>query len=311
MIAGCVTEEQVTRRTPGIRRAPLWRQALVIAWLCWLYDLLTNLSPARRAAALAHAHAVMRLEQGLDLAPELALNRWLASEHTLALILSDYYDNAHFVVTLGLLGWLWWRRADVYVPLRNALVLTNLIAFLVFLLYPVAPPRMLVGQGFTDVVAASHAFGSWHTGSLAADADQYAAMPSLHIAWASWCAYVLWRLSEGSAPKWRSLLRALGVLHVAITAFAVLATGNHFLLDVLGGFATAALSLGFATHAQALRSEAVRVVRKRVPGPVSNVTNLSRSAPQATMPHKPPRTPDRGMTGPPRDEGQALGQRAR
>ena len=74
------------------------------------------------------------------------------------MLLSYYYDNAHFIVTFGLLGWLWWKRADIYRPLRNALVLVNVIAFAVFWLYPVAPPRML--RGFTDVVAASGAFGS-------------------------------------------------------------------------------------------------------------------------------------------------------
>ncbi|HEY1688063.1 MAG TPA: phosphatase PAP2 family protein [Solirubrobacteraceae bacterium] len=298
MAASSITEEKLTKskiaKSQATRRDPLWRQALAIAWLCWLYDMLTNLAPTRRAAALAHAHAMVRLERGLDLAPELALNRWLAGEHTLALILSDYYDNAHFVVTLGLLGWLWWRRPDVYVPLRNALVLTNLIAFAVFLLYPVAPPRMLVGEGFTDVVATSHAFGSWHTGSLAADADQYAAMPSLHIAWASWCAYVLWRLSERAAPRWRRLLRTLGVLHVAVTAFAVLATGNHYLLDVLAGFATAALSLCVATGFRT----GIRALRNRASEPVSNVTNLSRSAAQGTMPHQVAADPRSRLDGP-------------
>lgn len=217
-------------------RSPLWAEALAIAWLCWLYDILTNLAPTRRAIALRHAAAVLRIERALGIDPELSLNRWLAGQHALALALSDYYDNAHFVVTLGLLGLLWWRRADVYPSLRNALVVTNLIAFAVFWLWPMAPPRLLAGNGFTDVVAATHAFGSWHTGSLAADADQYAAMPSLHIAWAVWCVVAIWRLTP------RRWLRALGLAHVGITAFVVMATGNHFLLDVLGGALTAALS---------------------------------------------------------------------
>ncbi len=104
-----------------------------------------------------------------------------------ATILSYYYDNAHFIVTFGLLGWLWWKRADIYRPLRSTLVMINVIGLIVFWRYPVAPPRMLVGDGFTDVVASSHTIGSWHTGSLAADANQFAAMPSLHIAWAAWC----------------------------------------------------------------------------------------------------------------------------
>lgn len=232
-------------------RSPLWVEALAIAWLCWLYDILTNLAPARRAVALGHAASVLRIERSLGIDPELSLNRWLAGEHALALALSDYYDNAHFAVTLGLLGLLWWRRADIYPQLRNVLVTTNLIGFAVFWLWPMAPPRLLPGNGFVDVVAATHAFGSWHTGSLAADADQYAAMPSLHIAWAVWCAVVIWRLTE------RRWLRALGLVHIAITAFAVMATGNHFVLDVLAGVLTTALSFAI------IKTIAVLAQRKR------------------------------------------------
>jgi PAP2 superfamily len=216
-------------------RSRWWIEALTIAWLCWLYDAVTNLAPLRLAPALAHAGDVLRLEQAVHLDPELALDRWLAGHHTLGLVVSDYYDNAHFVVTLSLLGWLWWRRADLYRSLRNSLVLMNVIAFAVFWLYPVAPPRML--GGFTDVVAATHAVGSWHTGPLAAHADELAAMPSLHIAWAVWCALALWRLSK------RRWVRALAVLYPCTTAFAVLTTGNHFVLDLLAGVATAALAV--------------------------------------------------------------------
>jgi PAP2 superfamily protein len=215
-------------------RTRWWLEALVIAWLCWLYDAITNLAPLRLAPALAHARGVLHLEQSLHLDPELALDRWLAGHHTLGLVVSDYYDNAHFVVTLSLLGWLWWRRADLYRPLRNSLVLVNVIAFAVFWLYPVAPPRML--KGFTDVVASTHAIGSWHSGALASHADELAAMPSLHIAWAVWCTVVLWRLSK------RRWLRAIAVVYPLVTSLAVLATGNHFLLDILGGLAVIALA---------------------------------------------------------------------
>jgi hypothetical protein len=164
----------------------------------------------------------------------LTLDRWLSTHSTLALILSDYYDNAHFIVTLGLLGFLWWRRPDLYRPLRNMLVLVNVIGFIVFWRFPVAPPRML--HGFTDVVAASHAFGSWHTGALASDANQLAAMPSLHMAWAGWCTIAIWRITK------RRWLRTLAVVYPCVTALAVLATGNHFLLDIFGGLLALAIS---------------------------------------------------------------------
>jgi hypothetical protein len=149
-------------------------------------------------------------------------------------------------VTLGLLGWLWWRRADIYRPLRNSLVLVNLLAFVVFWLYPVAPPRML--GGFVDIVDSTHAFGSFHGGSLASHADELAAMPSLHIAWAVWCSVALWRMSR------RRWVRGLAILYPCTTAFTVLATGNHFIFDILGGLAAIALSVSIVAVIERRRS---------------------------------------------------------
>lgn len=225
-------------------------------WLCWVYDAVTDLAPLRLHTALAHATSILHVERSLHIDPEHALDHWLAGHPTLGLVLSDYYDNAHFIVTLGLLGWLWWRRADLYRPLRNSLVLVNVLAFVVFWLYPLAPPRML--GGFTDVVASTHAFGSWHTGALASHANQLAAMPSLHMAWAAWCALALWRISR------RSWVRAVALLYPCMTALAVLATGNHFLLDVLGGLVAIAVAVaitevlrGFAPRLRSTRADSL------------------------------------------------------
>ncbi len=206
----------------------------MIAWLCWVYDGITDLAHLRLPVALAHAEGVLSLERALHLDPERSLDHWLAAHPTLGLLVSDYYDNAHFIVTLGLLGWLWWRRADIYRPLRNMLVLVNVLAFVIFWLYPVAPPRML--PGFTDVVASTHAIGSWHSGALASHANELAAMPSLHIAWAAWCTLVIWQLSR------RVWVRVLALIYPCATALAVLSTGNHFLMDILGGLVVTALA---------------------------------------------------------------------
>jgi hypothetical protein len=229
-------------------RTHLWVEALVVAWLCWVYDAITNVAPLRLHAALNHARDLLGLERVLHLDPELTLNRWLEGHHTLGLALSIYYDNAHFIVTLGLLGWLWYSRPDIYRPLRNALVLINVLGFVVFWRYPVAPPRMLTGMGFDDVVASTHAFGGWHTGALASAANQLAAMPSLHMAWAAWCSLVLWRLSRARA------VRAAAILYPCLTCVAVLATGNHFMLDVVAGLATAAAAVALVWAATAWRA---------------------------------------------------------
>jgi hypothetical protein len=238
--AGTATAPTATAPTaaaaaPAQVRTRWWVEALTIAWLCWVYDAITNLAPLRAHTALVHAQDILKLEESLNIDPERTLDRWMSSHHTLGLLVSDYYDNAHFVVTLGLLGLLWWRRADIYRPLRNALVLVNALAFVVFWLFPVAPPRML--PGFVDIVASTHAIGSWHTGALASAANQYAAMPSLHIAWAVWCTVVVWRMTT------RAWARALATLYPFATGFAVLFTGNHFALDILGGLVTIGVSL--------------------------------------------------------------------
>ena len=106
-------------------------------------------------------------------------------------------------------------------------------------------------------VASTHAVISWDSAALTHDADQFAAMPSLHIAWASWSALALWQLTR------RRALRVIAVLHVAITAFVVVATGNHYLVDVIAGGATAAL--GVAIQQGAARLLAARRARGAPP----------------------------------------------
>ena len=85
------------------------------------------------------------------------------------------------------------------------------------------------------MVANTHAFGSWHSGTLATAANQLAAMPSLHIAWAVWSSLALWRVLP-------ALWAWLAWLYPVATTVAVMATGNHFLLDAVAGVATMALA---------------------------------------------------------------------
>jgi hypothetical protein len=211
----------------SVVRSPWWIELLAVAWLALVYDLVNNLAPLRLGAAIAHGRDIITAERSLGISPELSLDRWLSGKHMLGVLASYYYDNAHFIVTFALLGYLWWRRADIYRPLRTSLVLINVGGFVVFWLYPVAPPRML--DGFRDIVAERGIFGSWHSGALASDANQLAAMPSLHIAWALWCSVAIWRITR------RPAARAIAVVYPFVTAFAVLATGNHYVFDMLGG----------------------------------------------------------------------------
>ncbi|PZS22472.1 MAG: hypothetical protein DLM54_02885, partial [Acidimicrobiales bacterium] len=100
-------------------------------------------------------------------------------------------------------------------------------------------PRMLPAAHVSDVVADANVIGAWHATSLASHANQLAAMPSLHMAWAAWCALVLWRVlrhGDNRSTAWAAWSYPL------LTAVVVMATGNHFLLDLVAGLATLALA---------------------------------------------------------------------
>ena len=226
--------------TPVRRRPRVWVELLTIVWLAWLYDAVSNLAPIRQAAAVAHARSVLHLEQILHLDPEKWLNHLLAPHPAIGLWISDYYDNAHFVVTFGVLGWLWWRHPGQYRPLRTGLVLINVIGLAVYWRYPMAPPRLVPGLGIVDVVAKTGAFGSWHSGTLATHANELAAMPSLHLAWATWSAWAIWRVCR--ARRWAAAVW----LYPAATAIAVVTTGNHFIADVIAGVAVTLVAIPVA-----------------------------------------------------------------
>jgi hypothetical protein len=218
------------RARERIGRLQLLGDLLLVAWLCWLFDAVNNLAPVRQVSAVSDGKHVLHLERSLRLDPEHALDTWLARHDTLSRIVVFWYENIHIAVTLAVLGWLWWRRPDLLGVMRATLAIVTLIALAVFWSFPVAPPRMLPG-GYVDLVAVVHHLPPWRLGATALHSNQLCSMPSLHVAWATWCAIAVWRMSE------RLPARALAVVYPCLTSFAVMATGNHYLADALSGAA--------------------------------------------------------------------------
>ena len=213
-------------------RQQLWLlvDLLIVAWLCWLFDAMNNLAPVRQALAERDGNSVLDLERSLHLDPEHALDTWLARHTELSQIVVFWYENVHIVVTLAVFAWLWWRRDDLLGVMRWTLVIVNLIALAVFWSFPVAPERMLSG-GYVDLVARVNHLPVWQLGATALDSNQLCALPSLHIAWATWCSIAVWHMTQ------RRSLRAIAVAYPFVTTFAVMATGNHYLLDAMSGAA--------------------------------------------------------------------------
>jgi membrane-associated phospholipid phosphatase len=199
--------------------------------------------------------------------------------HAISLAASYWYQFFHITVTLLVLLWCYWRRPGSYRRARNALVLTNVFGLGFFLAYPAAPPRFLPGAGFIDAVA-NAGFGTSHGGPVTA--DQYGAFPSLHLAWAVWTAVVAARLVR---PTW---LRRLWLTYPLITASVVVATGNHYVLDVLAGIGIALISLALAYRYPRSRSYgrtgSARALQRRLRAELAKLAGRLRSIDQPPLP---------------------------
>lgn len=187
--------------------------------------------------SVRHAHELFDLEKTLHIDVELWLNAGLAAVPPLAIAAGYYYGMvlATVPITLALV---WWFNPQGFRRLRRLLIATTLPSLLVFWLLPMAPPRFAV-PGVVDINAVYNILG----GALARDpsrsANLYAAMPSLHCAWSTWVAYALWETWRHTRPTWARL----AWLFPAMTYWNVMATGNHFVLDIVGGVALFLIAL--------------------------------------------------------------------
>jgi len=222
------------------RRAvpPIWREISLVLVGYWLYTLVRNAIPDQEWVASRRAEQIYRLEQTLGIDLELAVNQAIDRVSWLIVGMNYYYAVAHFAVTTVVFVWLHRRHPRQYRPARNVFLVTNCFALIGFYLYALAPPRLLPEYGYVDTVVTHGTWGSWASGDVAAATNQYAAMPSMHVAWSLWCAIIIFLVAR------RSWVRALGILHVLATMVVIVATANHFLLDAVGG--AAALAVGYA-----------------------------------------------------------------
>jgi diacylglycerol O-acyltransferase len=216
-----------TRAAHWARLSP-WREILIGLAIFALYSLVEALhSPARESAADRHSRDIFELERWLHIDIEPTLNRWLAPHDFLRTLANYEYATTYLLSALIALVWLYTRRPDRYREMRNSFVVMNVLAIATFWLYPMAPPRFLAEAGFVDTVADGRTWGSWGS-PLVTHANQLAAMPSLHIAWALWVSVALAQIRHTRT------VQGISLVHVAVTLFVIMATANHYLLDAAG-----------------------------------------------------------------------------
>lgn len=201
------------------------------------YELVRWAAAGKRETAVANAEAVIRAERHLHLFVEHDLQRAFIEGPRLVLHLADWtYWLAQFVVVVAAFVWAYFRRYRLYARFRNAFFLANTLGLIAYITVPLAPPRLFPEEGLVDTLRRYEGL-NMHSGIVRGLANQYAAMPSLHAADALIVGVML------CAAARQPLLRAASLAWPAWVSLALVATGNHFVLDIAAGLALGAAAI--------------------------------------------------------------------
>jgi len=216
---------------------------LYIAAFYGVYSFIRNTQGSASVSAdhaFSNAREIIRLERAMGLYFEEGVQEAFLDSRWFIQFWNLFYGTFHFVVTIAALVLLFRRFPARYPRWRNTLAATTGLALIGFATYPLMPPRLLpTSYGFVDTLRFYGGLWSFESGPVAQVSNQYAAMPSLHFAWSTWSALVLFPMLEHA---WS---RALVSLYPAATLFAIVVTANHYWLDAAGG----ALVLGVGAGA--------------------------------------------------------------
>jgi membrane-associated phospholipid phosphatase len=217
----------------------------LLIWFGFLaaYQVARGFADRDPTRAFENGWRVIDLEQRLTGLRELTFQGWTESSHFLAVLVSWTYWNSEFTVIGLALLWVYLRRNSAFTRFRNTILLANVLGLVGYVLLPTAPPRFFTSIGFTNTLGQ---FGGLNHGSGLVElaANPYAAMPSLHAADALIVGVVL--ASVVRHWPWK----VLWLLWPVWVWFAVMATANHFWLDVLAGIVLGTIALAVVYQAR-------------------------------------------------------------
>jgi membrane-associated phospholipid phosphatase len=216
-------------RLKRLSHNPLIREGAPLLGLYWLYSsirwFVARSSPYE---AFSNAFKVIQLETELGIFHEPAIQGWLI-DHAMGLVrlANNFYTVGYFPI-LFLTGFLlYWFNPDHYYVFKLTFALGLGFALVSFSLFPLAPPRMLPQVGFVDTQQV-YGDGFYNRKVMLSFYNPYAAMPSLHFGW-SLLTGIMARASGRRVLKW------LGMLYPCCMVFAIVTTGHHYFLDIVGG----------------------------------------------------------------------------
>jgi hypothetical protein len=269
---GSASAAPLHRRLPGGRtlrdgrRLYWWGELLAAGIFYGVYSFIRNLHHGGRQEAYQHAIDLMDLQKTLGINHEQAIQAWARGWRAGIVAANYFYGSLHFIVTVGVMIYLYRKWTDDYPLWRNTLGIATALALIGFAFFPLMPPRMFDGSlhgipdlGFFDTLAKDPAFWSFNSGAVNKISNQFAAMPSVHCAWAGWCACALVpRLRHGWA-------KVLAVLYPVTTVTVIVVTANHYFLDAVGGFAV--LGIGYVLSRLCTRAGRGPAVATPTPDP--------------------------------------------
>ncbi len=156
--------------------------------------------------------------------------------------------TSYFIVPFAVAGTLWARNRDSFLQFSRRLVSLAVAGLATYIVFPAAPPWMAAERGLLSGVQRTTGKG-WEVLSVGtagifqhgqAAVNLVAAVPSLHSAFVALVAMFLWNRVR---PIWRPLL----ALYPVAMGVTLMATGEHYLFDVLLGWLYACLVM-FAWH---------------------------------------------------------------
>ena len=225
----------------------LWLQLGIWFGFLLAYQAARGVADRDPARALENGFRVLQWErEKTNHLLELTIQNFAASFGWLETAVSWTYWNSEFTVVGLALLWVYLRRHAHFMRFRNTLLLANALGLLGYVLLPTAPPRMFPTLGFVDTLAA---FGGLNHGSGLVElaSNPYAAMPSLHAADALIVGVTLAYVCRSWAAK------AIWILWPAWVWFSVMATANHFWLDIVAGIALAIVALALVHRRRLVR----------------------------------------------------------
>lgn len=266
--------QEATAVPERVHRVYWWKEALIVAAFYLVYSWTRNQFGSNAIAAdgvpeqaFNNAEKVIRLERFVGLYHEETLQDWFLPWRAFIQFWNTWYGTAHFFVTIVVFALLFWKRPGVFPQWRNSLAFMTALAIVGFALFPLMPPRLLdapcdeyggacipsdlrgdpddgASFGYVDTLAEYGGPWSFDNETMTDISNQYAAMPSMHIGWSTWCAVAMWPLLR---RRWQ---RVVVLLYPLVTLFCIIVTANHYWIDGVGGLLAFGLGtlMGWGLH---------------------------------------------------------------